>query len=250
MRIVALYDIHANLPALEAVLADVEKVEPDLIVIGGDVIPGPMPAATLDRLLRLSTDTLFMYGNGERDVLTVLAGEEPLRVPEQYRPTVRWTAERISEDHRKAMAAWPLVQRVQSAVHGDLLFCHATPRGDNEIITKNTAAAVLDGLFEATDADIIICGHTHMQFDRTVGGGRVINAGSVGMPFGGNAACWLLLDDEAHLRQTSYDVAGGAARVEKTSYPDAGGFAERFILDPPTEREMLAVFDSVATRES
>lgn len=250
MRIVALYDIHANLPALEAVLADVARVEPDLIVVGGDVVPGPMPAATLDLLLGLSIETLFLYGNGEQDVLTAIAGEEPLRVPEPHRAPVRWTAEQVSEEHQKAMAGWPLVQRVRMPIHGDVLFCHATPRSDSEIVTKNTAAPVLGELCAATGAAIIVCGHTHMQFDRPVPGGRLINAGSVGMPFGDNAACWLLLDDEAHLRQTRYDVTGAVARIAETSYPEAGAFGERYLLHPPSEEEMLAMFDRVATREA
>jgi predicted phosphodiesterase len=249
MRVAALYDIHANLPALEAVLADVEAAAPDLIVVGGDVVPGPMPAATLDALFDLSVETLFIHGNGERDVLAYMSGVIPVRVPERFRPTVRWTAERISDAHREAMAGWPLVARATVPGRGDVLFCHATSRSDNEIITKNTPESVLTRLFDGTGASLVVCGHTHMQFDLVAGGSRIINAGSVGMAFGENAACWLLLDDEPQLRRTRYDVESAARRIAATDCPDAAGFAEQFVLRSPAESEMLAMFDRVAVVE-
>jgi hypothetical protein len=85
-----------------------------------------------------------------------------------------------------------------------------------------------------------------MQFDRMIGTTRVVNAGSVGMPFGQPGADWLLLGDEIQLRHTSYDLADAAARVRATQYPQAEEFAIRSIQEPPSEEEMLRVFTSIS----
>jgi hypothetical protein len=74
MRVAALYDIHGNLPALEAVLQDIRQADVDQIVVGGDVVPGPTPRETLKRLLELDLPTHFVYGNGERAILAQMAG--------------------------------------------------------------------------------------------------------------------------------------------------------------------------------
>ena len=105
MRVAALYDIHGNLPALEAVLADVRKERVDQIIVGGDVLPGPMPRETLDRLLRLETPASFLYGNGEVAVLDVIAGRVPARVPEPYRPIIAWNAEQLRAEH-ETLETW------------------------------------------------------------------------------------------------------------------------------------------------
>ena len=89
---------------------------------------------------------------------------------------------------------------------------------------------------------MVICGHTHMQFDRTIGPVRVVNAGSVGMPFGEPGAYWLLLGPTVELRKTTYDLEAAAERVRKTTYPQAEEFASRNILQPPSEEQMLEAF--------
>ena len=95
--------------------------------------------------------------------------------------------------------------------------------------------------FDGIDTDLVVCGHTHMQFDRTLGRYRVVNAGSVGMPFQQPpGAYWLLLDENVRLRYTSYDTGAAAARVRASSYPQAEEFAARNILDSPRESDVLA----------
>jgi hypothetical protein len=123
-----------------------------------------------------------------------------------------------------------------------VLFCHATPRSDTEIFTRLTAEERLLPLFEGLDAAVVVCGHTHMQFDRTIAGVRVVNAGSVGMPFGEPGAYWLLLGPDVRLRYTPYDLAGAAARIRGTAYPQADDFAARNVLVPPSEAAMLDAF--------
>jgi predicted phosphodiesterase len=131
---------------------------------------------------------------------------------------------------------------------GRVLFCHATPRNDTEIFTRVTAEERLRPVFDGLDAALVVCGHTHMQFDRTVGNVRVVNAGSVGMPFGAPGAYWLLLGPDVELRRTTYDLAAAAGRIRATGYPQADTFAERFIMRPPAEDAMLEAYSQSELR--
>lgn len=242
MKIAALYDIHANLPALDAVLREVSDVKVDRIVIGGDVLPGPMPLEALARLAELECPVEFILGNGEVAVLDCLAGKIP-RVPEPYQPTLRWVAGEISADQVRAISGWPKTLRITLAGLGEVLFCHATPRNENEIFTETTPEHTLLPIFTDARADVLICGHTHMQFERTVGATRVANAGSVGMPFGKPGADWLLFSPSGiEFRHTSYNLREAAERIRRTSYPQSGEFAAKSILQPPSKEEMLKVF--------
>jgi predicted phosphodiesterase len=242
MRVAAIYDIHGNLPALEAVLQEIRATGADLIVVGGDVLPGPMPVETLSGLLKLETPIQFIRGNGEAAVLAQLAGTESGTLPEQAREAIRWTAKQLRAEHQRVIASWPATFRLAIRGLGEVLFCHATPRSDTEIFTRLTPEERLLPVFDGISVPLVICGHTHMQFDRMVGTIRVVNAGSVGMPFGLPGADWLLLGSDVELRHTAFDLAQAAERIRKTEYPQAGDFAARNILRPPSEEEMLKVF--------
>jgi diadenosine tetraphosphatase ApaH/serine/threonine PP2A family protein phosphatase len=131
---------------------------------------------------------------------------------------------------------------------GEVLFCHATPRNDTEIFTRSTGEDRLAPVFAGVDAAVVVCGHTHMQFDRAVGALRVVNAGSVGMPFAAPGAYWLLLGPEVELRHTPYDLEAAARRIRGTSYPQAEDFAARNVLRPPSADEMLERFSAAELR--
>jgi predicted phosphodiesterase len=241
MRVAAIYDIHANLPALEAVLEDIRQAEVNQVVVGGDVLPGPMPRETIDCLLGLDIPVQFIRGNGDREVLAQMRGTETdwyRTAPEQWREPVRWTAEQLHPEDEKLLATWPETLRVRIPELGEVLFCHATPRSDTEIFTRLTPEERLLPVFAGIKAPLVICGHTHMQFDRTVGAIRVLNAGSVGMPFGEPGAYWLLLGP-VELRRTRYDLAKAAERIRETRYPQAEDFAARNVLEPPPEEKTL-----------
>jgi predicted phosphodiesterase len=242
IRVSAIYDIHGNLPALEAVLEEIRAVGVDLIVVGGDVLPGPMPVETLDCLRNLETPVQFIYGNGEAAVLAQLSGADNSGIPEQAREAIRWTAQQLSPEHQRVIAGWPPTLRIEVGGMGEVLFCHATPRNDTEIFTRLTPEAKLLPAFSGTNIPLVVCGHTHMQFDRMAGSSRVVNAGSVGMPFGKPGADWLLLGAKVELRHTSYDLTRAANRIRATKYPQAEDFAARYILQPPSEEEMLKIF--------
>jgi putative phosphoesterase len=241
MRIAALYDIHGNLPALEAVLADAFRESVELVVVGGDVLPGPMPTETLDCLRSMDVRRELIRGNGDRVVLAQHRGQEATEVPEQFRSGIRWNASRLLPVDAWDIESWDETLSLTTDA-GAVLFCHATPRSDVEIFTRETPEDRIAPAFANVEESIVICGHTHMQFDRTIGRHRVVNAGSVGMTFGEPGACWLLIDDGLHLRRTTYDLEDAARRIRATAYPDAVQFAERNVLHPPTEEAMLAAF--------
>lgn len=242
MRVAAIYDIHGNLPALEAVLRDIREAGVDHVVVGGDVVPGPMPRETLACLLDLDVPARFLQGNGDREALAQMRGMEPVTVPEPFREVVRWTARQLHPEYELILASWPETIRIQIPGIGEVLFCHATPRNDTEIFTRLTPEERLLPIFGGLDVPLVVCGHTHMQFDRRIGNIRVVNAGSVGMPFGEPGADWLLLGPGVELRHTPYDLAKAADRIGGTDYPQAREFAERYVLRPPSEAEMLEVF--------
>jgi predicted phosphodiesterase len=242
-RVAALYDIHGNLPALEAVLREVRDAAVDHIVIGGDVLPGPMPRESLDALRAVDVPMQFIQGNGDRESIAPTGA-----VPEPYRESLRWNAEQLSSDDRQRLAAWPLTVRVPVRGVGDVLFCHATPRNDTEIFTRFTSEDRLQPIFGVLDVPLAVCGHTHMQFDRTVGSVRVVNAGSVGMPFGEPGAYWLLLGAGVELRRTAYDLADAAARIRATAYPKAEEFAADNVLRQPSEQHILSAFSQAGLK--
>lgn len=245
-RLAVLSDIHGNLPALEAVLRDVRRQRPDRVVVGGDVLPGPMPRECLETLLQLEIPVQFIHGNGDREALAHLLGREMTTVPEPHRGPVIWCAEQLGEEHRLTLASWPMTLEVEIAPLGKVFFCHSTPRNDVEIFTRRTSEEVLKHLFEPLGVQMVVCGHTHMQFDRMIGGVRVVNAGSVGMPFGEPGAYWLMLGPDVALRHTSYDLARAAERIRATQYPDAENFAANYVVTPPSEAAMLERFRAVA----
>jgi putative phosphoesterase len=190
--VAALYDIHGNLAALEAVLAEV----PDdaTILVGGDVVAvGAEPAATLERLRALGDRVLWLRGNADRELMP---GEPGLAPPGVFDAT----RAALTEEQIEFLYELPPTQRV-----GDVLYCHASPRNDVDIFTERTPEERIAFLFEGLDVPTVVCGHTHTQYERTVGGVRVVNAGSVGAPYEEEpGAYWLL--DLVH-RRTPYDGA-------------------------------------------
>ena len=251
MKIATLYDIHGNLPALEAVLAELEGVQPDLIVIGGDVVPGPMPRQTLERLMQLGERARFIRGNGERDVIGAFDGLpfDPI-LGEQVRRTIGWTAGQLGQAERDFLAQWP--ERLTLPVDGlgNVLFCHATPRNDMDIFTPHSPQERLKTFFNGVEAQLVVCGHTHIQFEMRAGSVRILNGGSVGMPYADRpGAYWLLLDPrEVEFRRTEYDLEKAAQQVRKSGYPQADEFADENLFKVPSAEEAIAYFESLADK--
>jgi predicted phosphodiesterase len=222
VRVAALYDIHGNVPALDAVLAEVDREGVDLIVWGGDVAAGPMPVETIARMRERGGR--FVNGNADRELVEDFdAGRDPAEAGDLMLRTMWTAARKLSRDDRDFLAGFEPTVTLDVERLGPTLFCHGSPRSDEERITRATPperlAPMVDGVVERT----IVCGHTHQQFDVRCGDHRVLNAGSVGMPYEGAAgAFWLLLGPEPELRRTDYDVAAavemmGAAELLEES---------------------------------
>src|SRR5260370_2183590 len=224
MKIAALYDIHGSQPALQAVLKELEQVQPDVIVLGGDIVSGPMPAQTLKCLQQLTGKVLALRGNADREVVAACAGElATLNLPEEVAEVTQWVAQCLRPEERDFMAQLPEYVTLELAGVGEVLFCHATPYSDEAIFTPLTLLERLRTLFHDVKQPLVICGHTHMQFELNVDQVRVLNAGSVGMPYAEQpGAYWLLLAPEgSESHRTSTDLEAAAQAAKAICYPQA-----------------------------
>jgi predicted phosphodiesterase len=252
VRVAALYDIHGNETALAAALAEIEALDVDLIVVGGDVAGGPFPRQAVDAVRALGDRAVVIRGNGERELvearLRLDAGTARLDPDDVWSSRTHWAAGLLDQERLDWMAALPPLASVDVDGLGEVLFCHASPRSDEEIVTPLSPEArilpMLDGVTQRT----VVLGHTHVQFDRQVAGSRLVNAGSVGMPYEGRAAAyWALLGPDVELRSTRYDVTVTCARMRESGIPEAEEFAEG-IARPPSSAEASEFFERMATR--
>ena len=227
MRVAALYDIHGNLPALDAVLAEVDA---DVIVIGGDFAAGAWPSETVERLRSLAGDVRFIRGNADRELATPPGESKLAGAPQEV---LAWTRAQLSDDQLDFLGSLPLTETIDVDGLGSVVFCHATPRDDDELLTRISPDERWDAALAEADADVVVCGHTHIQFDRRIGDTRVVNAGSVGMPYENEpGAYWTLLGPDVDFRRTEYepgDIAGSGFPDEwpEASPDEATEFFER-----------------------
>jgi putative phosphoesterase len=236
VRVAAISDIHGNLPALEAVLADVERVGVDGIVVVGDTLSGPWPVEAFELVTTISSHVVS--GNADREVV-----ERGV----QFGPLATWCADRLGEERlATAAAAWPLTRELELEGLGRVLVCHATPDSDEPIHTRITPERELLRLLGDVEADVVLCGHTHMQYERRLSTGlRVVNPGSVGMPYEGRAgAYWALLGPDVEFRRTEYDAAAAAAAIRKLGAPVDEQLLV-YLVDPPSAEETTAYFESL-----
>jgi putative phosphoesterase len=243
MRVAALYDVHGNLPALEAVLEEVEREGVDLIVSGGDVIAGPFPGETLERLLGLE-HARFVRGNADRIVVEVRRGtREPAEDSSHA-----WLAEQLTDAQVDFLEGLPTSVLLEIDGLGPVEFCHATPRDDEEVFLETTPDEVVEPML-ADAAATVVCGHTHMQVDRRVAGKRIVNAGSVGMPYeAAPGAYWALLGPGVELRRTEYDLERAAERIRASGHPRADELARENVLVVPSRAEAFAALEPLVGR--
>jgi putative phosphoesterase len=246
--VAALYDVHGNLPALEAVLADDAFARADTVVVGGDVAAGPLPAEVLDRLAALEPPVRWVRGNADREVVahfdrgdtdhTIYAPDAPAQRADAF------TAARITRAHRDLMAGFEDVVRLDGA-----LYCHGSPRSDEEIVTALTPTARLEPMLAGVREPLVVCGHTHHQFELRAGAQRVVNAGSVGMPYEGEpGAFWLLVaDGEPELRRSDYDVEAAAPALRASGFPDVDDLIRESLLEPVQADVVARHFEERAT---
>jgi predicted phosphodiesterase len=218
LRVAALFDVHGTRIALEAVLAELEREQPDAIVFGGDLFLGPQPAETAE-LVR-SVEASFVRGNCDRE-------------PDD------WTRSKLDDETIAWSQAWPLTVELDG-----VLYCHASPRDDmRPILTDASPAERFVEALEGIEARLVVAGHTHMQFKRD----RWVNAGAVGWPYEDDvAAFWALVSEEVELRRTPYDVERAASEILASGWPDAESFVAENIREAPSRAGATAHFESLA----
>jgi len=228
MRVAALYDIHGNFPALEAVLAEVEREGVDAIVVGGDIAAGPPQPREVVELVRSLPGAHCIRGNADRLFDEEFAGDEGLA----------WLLEQLGDELAQWLAALPF-----QVVLDDTLYVHATPLDDTTIVTELTTDEKLAGLLRDVEQPRVVAGHTHMQLERRVGEKLFVNAGSVGWPYEGTpGAYWAILGAGVEMRRTDYDRERAAELVRASGHPRAEEIAAENILVSAPREEALAVF--------
>jgi predicted phosphodiesterase len=223
-RVAVLSDVHANVPALTAVLADVAGSDVDLVVITGDLTWGPEPERTLELVGQLG-HTVCVRGNCDRMVVELAS--EGTANGEPADELGSWLARQHPPESVSVLAGFPFSAAVAVEELGTVRFCHGSTRSDEEILTSITPPDRLDAVFSRCGQRILVHGHTHIQYDRVVGARRVLNAGSVGLPCHDGppgTAYWAVLGPDVELRQTSYDVDEAVRRCEAVGYPEAARF--------------------------
>jgi predicted phosphodiesterase len=229
VRVAALADVHGNAPALEAVLAEVEEAAPDLIVFCGDLTWGPLPAETLALVEPLRGRAHFVRGNSERELVERTSTSE----------RARWLHEQHAGAGDHLAGCRPEVI-VEIDGLGATRFCHGSPRSDEECVTVETPEARVREFMAGVDERVVVTAHTHMRFDRSVGGTRLVNPGSVGMPYEGEtgAAFWAVIGPDAELRRTSYDLDAAIERMRRGGLPRFEEI-EEILRTPPPPAEVI-----------
>jgi putative phosphoesterase len=233
-RVAVLADVHGNATALEAVLREVEREAPDLVVHCGDLTWGPLPLETLDLLEPWRHRLRCVRGNADRAVVEFAADPDSERKPRED-----WMIRVHGLRGRDVLATFP--EQVAATVDGlgAVLFCHGSPRSDEELITSATPLERLAEALDGVEADVVVTAHTHVRYEREILGRRLLNPGSVGMPYEGvPGAYWALLGPDVDFRRTEYDLEEATARYRATDDPLAEEMVET-LLSPPTPAEVI-----------
>jgi predicted phosphodiesterase len=244
MRIAVLADIHGNLPALRAVVAELDREPVDAIVVAGDVAAGPMVREALELLAARPEPVHWVSGNSEREALAVYDGEPPSDDPSGR--AAEWSARALDDRWRAELGSWPIV-----LVLDDVCFCHGSPRRDDESITLITPPPVIAEALSGTSERLVVGGHTHQQMLRELPDGRVYgNAGSVGIPYEGRpGAFWMIVEDGTPmLRSTDYDLGAALRELGETGFPDVDDLLMESLVDPVDPAWVAAFFEHGAGR--
>lgn len=244
MRIAVLADIHGNLPALRAVLADLDRERVDAIVVAGDVVGGPLVRETLELLAARPEPVRWVAGNAEREAVAVYDGA-PTSDDAAGRAAL-WSARALGGRWRTELASWPITVALDG-----VCFCHGSPRRDDEILTRLTPEDALTEALAGTPERWVVGGHTHQQIVRELRDGpSYANAGSVGMPYEGRpGAFWMVVEDGVPAtRETSYDIDAAVAELRTSNFPDLDDQLGESLLHPADAGWVAAFFEHGAGR--
>jgi putative phosphoesterase len=224
MRTAILSDMHGNLTAFEAVLADLRLSSPDVILQGGDLAAnGAHPAEVVDRIrdlgwpgVRGNTDEMLW----KSDDLTKLAAKSPkLRsLVENFQEMIPWTIAQLGKDRIRWLESLPVVKR-----SGDIALLHASPDNLWKAPLPDANDSELRDVYGSLEASIVIYGHIHRPFVRQLGSFIVANSGSVSLPYDGDPrASYLLLDGASvTIRRVEYDVERETDALTHSGLPHA-----------------------------
>ncbi|POX54154.1 metallophosphoesterase [Streptomyces sp. Ru72] len=246
-RVAVLSDIHGVLPALEAVLAEPDVAAADRVVVTGDITAGPQPAEVLDLLAREGERVVWVAGNADRELVELRRGRRT-EIPDPIGP---YAASRLRDEQVDFLAELPLTVTLPVRGLGDVLFCHATPRNDEEVVLVDSPLTRWADVWEKLPDTIgtVVCGHTHMPYVRLAHGRQVVNPGSVGMPYGRPGAHWCLLGPGVDLRRTHFDIPSAITRLTRESaYEDIAEWADYFLNARAGDAEVLEVFGRMEGR--
>ena len=242
--VAVLSDVHGVLPVLQAVLAEPDVAAADLIVVTGDHAAGPQPSEVLDTLTALGERCVLVRGNADRELVDLATGR--VSAAEHAYPIDVWAAAQLSPEHVRLLAQLPHPVAVDIAGFGPVVFCHGTPRDDDEVVLVDTRLAQWQEVFADLPSQVqtVVCGHTHMPFVRLVDRRLVINSGSIGMPYGRPGGSWALLRDGAvTLRHTEIDVNAAIERiVAESGYPDRRAWAQEYVAAVNSDAAALTAF--------
>ena len=237
MRVAALADVHGNAPALAAVLEDVEREQPDLVVFGGDLTWGSLPQETLELVRTLEIPARFVRGNGDRSVGEYLEGRGS------------WMAAAHDPQDVEFLRSFEDVVSVEVEGLDSTCLCHGSPRSDIECVTERTPVDRVREFMADRSEKVVVTAHVHVQYDRTVDGVRLLSPGSVGLPYEGRpGAFWALLGPDVELRRTDYDVESTVERMRATDDPGVEQIVE-MILEPPSRDEAIEHAEKVVFSE-
>ena len=231
---------------MQAVLHDVEQAGADLVVFGGDLAWGPWPVETVDAI-RSVDGAMVIRGNADRETGGRFDESRGL-APEVAAITV-WAADLLGDERCRWLRELRETTTVEIEGLGTTLFCHGSPRSDEESLTSLSSEARLTEVLEKVSDSFVVCGHTHIQFDRTVGNVRLINAGSVGLAYErAPGAYWALLDgtEGISLKRTGYNTAATAEAMRATACPHVDEMFATYIEHPPDPEEVAAHFERMA----
>jgi predicted phosphodiesterase len=232
-RLAIVADVHGNAVAFAAVVEEIRRDPPDLIVVNGDLSWGPEPEATFDLVDDLEP-ALFVRGNAESALLRYVGDPQLDRTD-----TAAWMLERHDAARISQIAGFAGAVVVDVDGIGRVFFCHGSPRGDQEIVTPRTPEPRMSDLLAGTELDILVTAHVHLQFDREVLGIRSVNAGSVGLQYGGTpAAYWAEIGPDIRLRRTPYDLEEAERRIRSSGIPN-GDELVSLLREPPSTEEMI-----------
>lgn len=238
--VAVLSDVHGVLPVLDAVLAEPDVRTAELVVVTGDHAAGPMPVPVLDRLVALGDRCRLVRGNADRELVAIRGGAW------SEHPESRWAAGQLRDDQVRLLAELPHPLYLDVDGFGPVVFCHGTPRDDDEVVLVDTRLEKWAEVFADLDAAVrtVVCGHTHMPFVRLVEGRLVVNPGSVGMPYGRPGGAWALLrDGQVSLRHTPVDLDDAiAAVVAGSTYPQRAEWAEEYLRAVNSDADALRAF--------